>query len=277
MIRLAALFALLAGPAMAQDRVLVLGGSVAEIVDALGQSDRLIARDTTTQYPPELTELPDVGYLRALSPEGVLSVDPDLILAEPDAGPPEALEVLRAAAIPYVEVPDGFDAHTLAAKIGAVGAALGVEAEAEALAAKTAASLGAAVAAAAEGPPARAIFVLSMANGRVMAAGTDTSADAMLRLAGAENVMADVEGYKPVSDEAIAAAAPDVVVMMDRGGDHGADDATLFAHPGFATSPAAEAGAVVRMDGLLLLGFGPRTPEAVERLASEIARTRGGG
>ena len=72
--------ALCALPAFAtgEARLLSIGGSVTEIVHALGQGDRLVARDTTSTYPPEVTDLPDVGYARALSPEGVLSVDPSL-------------------------------------------------------------------------------------------------------------------------------------------------------------------------------------------------------
>ena len=90
------------------ERVLAIGGAVTEIVFALGESDRLIARDTTSTYPPEALELPDVGYMRALSPEGVLSVEPDLILARANSGPAEAIEVLQAAAIQWVSVPDDF-------------------------------------------------------------------------------------------------------------------------------------------------------------------------
>ncbi|MFN3526528.1 MAG: hemin ABC transporter substrate-binding protein, partial [Paracoccus sp. (in: a-proteobacteria)] len=73
MIRAAALALMLAGlPGVAlADRVLALGGAVTEIVFALGQGERLVARDTTSSFPPEVTDLPDVGYVRALSPEGV--------------------------------------------------------------------------------------------------------------------------------------------------------------------------------------------------------------
>ena len=88
-------------------RVLCLGGALTEIVFGLGLGARLIARDTTSTYPPEALALPDVGYLRALSPEGVLSVGPDLILAEHDAGPAEVVEVLRKSGVPWIEVPDG--------------------------------------------------------------------------------------------------------------------------------------------------------------------------
>lgn len=246
-------------------QVLAIGGSVTEIVYALGQQERLIARDTTSTFPEEAQSLPDVGYMRALSPEGVLSVEPDLILSEEGSGPPETIDVLKEAGIPFEPIPSGTDPEGLTAKIEAVADALGVpdaadpvlaemQADFEQLAAKTGN----------ETQPKRVMFILSLEGGRVMAAGQKTEAEAMIRLAGAENAVQGVEGYKPLTDEAITAAAPDVVLMMDRGGDsgHGAGTEDLSAIPALATTPAVRNGAVIRMDGLYLLGFGPRAPRA---------------
>ena len=69
------LLAFVAGPARAQattedgPRVVAIGGSVTEIVYALEMEHLLVARDTTSSWPAEVEELPDVGYMRALSPE----------------------------------------------------------------------------------------------------------------------------------------------------------------------------------------------------------------
>ncbi|MEM8824335.1 MAG: ABC transporter substrate-binding protein [Pseudomonadota bacterium] len=251
-------------------RVLSIGGSVTEIVVALGQADRLVGRDTTSSYPPEITALPDVGYMRALSPEGVLSVSPDLIVSEAGAGPPEALEVLADVGIPFVTVPNGHDREGLRAKIEAVGEALGTPVEGMALADQTLARLDDAVSSI-DGDPKRVMFILSTQGGRIMASGTDTAADGIIKLAGAENAVTEFEGYKPLTDEAVALADPDVVLMMDRSGDHGTTAAELFSMPAMATTKAAGTEALVQMDGLLLLGFGPRTPEAVEALAEALA------
>ncbi|MEM6826296.1 MAG: ABC transporter substrate-binding protein, partial [Pseudomonadota bacterium] len=193
----------------AQDRILSLGGSVTEIVYALGESERLIARDTTSSFPPEVEELPDVGYLRALSPEGVLSVEPDLVIAEDDAGPPEAIDVLTSASIPFVTVPDGYDPAAVRAKILAVADALGVPQKGVTLADKIEQDLTAAVSEA-NGDGKRVMFILSMQGGRILASGTDTAADGIIRLAGGENAITAYEGYKPLTDEAAIAARPDV-------------------------------------------------------------------
>lgn len=248
--------------------VLTIGGSVTEIIVALGQAHRLLARDTTSTYPPEVTKLPDVGYMRALSPEGVLSVGPGIILAEDGAGPPEALDVIRAADVDFVEVPAARSADGILRKIRVVGDALGVPERAEVLMAEVGSALQAtqAVAGLPEDAQKKVLFVLSTKGGKINASGSGTEADAIIRMAGGRNAMAEFEGYKQVTDEAVGLAAPDVILMMDRGGDHGVGDDELFAMPAIRLTPAAQTRSVVRMDGLLLLGFGPRTAEAVVRL-----------
>lgn len=267
--RSALLLACLASPTLADpaDRIVALGGTVAEIVVALGAGDRLVARDTTATYPARLTALPDVGYLRALSPEGVLSMTPDMILAQADAGPAATVDLLRAAGVDYVTVSETHAPEGIADKIAVIGAALGREAEAQALAAQVQAGLAEAQAkAAAIAPRKRVLFVLSLQNGRILAAGEDTSAQAIIALAGAENAASGFTGYKPMTDEAVLAAAPDAILMMQRSGGAAVSDADLLALPALAASPAAQSGTILRMDGLKLLGFGPRTPEAATEL-----------
>lgn len=248
--------------------ILSIGGSVTEIVVALGQEHRLKARDATSTWPPQITDLPDVGYMRALSPEGVLSVGPTLILSEEGAGPPEALDVIRAAKVDFVEVPDALTAEGILQKIAIIGEALGVPERAEGLATEVETALTGALVDATR--PAddkkRVLFVLSTQGGKINASGTGTAADALIRMAGGINAISEYEGYKQITDEAVGLAAPDVILMMDRGGDHGIADDELFDMPAIRLTPAAQSRAVVRMDGLLMLGFGPRTAEAITRL-----------
>jgi len=252
----------------AEKRVIAVGGAVTEIVYALEQDHLLIGRDTTSSHPAEAEALPDVGYMRALSPEGVLSLGPDLILAAEGAGPPETIAVLKDASVEMVTIPEGYDAEGIATKITTVGAALGVAPRAEALAEDIRAQLAAAeqAIAAREGDKPRVVFVISARGGRIMAAGEDTGAAAIIALAGGENALSGFSGYKPVSDEALLAAAPDIILAMNREGDHAISADNLATLPALAATPAGQAGRVVRMDGLYLLGFGPRTPQAVRDL-----------
>lgn len=263
----AAVLAAFTGAGMAQDaeRVLSIGGSVTEIVHALGEGDRLIARDTTSTFPPMAAELPNVGYARALSPEGVLSVAPTLILAIEGAGPPETIEVLRQSGVDMVTIPEAQSAAGIAEKIAAVGEALGVSERAEALISETSAALEVAEARRAQVPMdarKRVLFILSLQGGRILASGRDTQASAIIEMAGGVNAVTEFEGYKQMTDEAVAQAAPDVILMMDRSGDHAIADEQLFAMPAIRTTPAGGTESVLRMGGLYLLGFGPRTAQA---------------
>lgn len=171
----------LSGPAaQAQppaQRVVSLGGAVTEIAVELGAESRLVARDTTSTFPERITALPDVGYVRALSPEGLLSLSPDLILAIDGAGPPPTFAVMSEADVALAQIPEGFDPAALRAKILAVGAALELDTEARALADRVDAdlALAAAQARAAQAgsglAPRRVLFVLSATGGRILAGG----------------------------------------------------------------------------------------------------------
>lgn len=180
--------------------------------------------------------------------------------------------MLTSAAIPFVEVPEARTADQIARKIVAVGEALGVRDKAQVLAAEVVSDLQATAEhiASADQPRPRVLFILSTQGGRLLASGVETSADAIIDLAGGENAIDSFEGYKAVNAEAIAQAAPEVILMMDRAGDHASSDADLFQMPALRTTPAAQQHAVVRMDGLLLLGFGPRTAEAVRILHAAL-------
>ena len=248
--------------------VLSIGGSVTEIVAALGQQHRLKARDTTSTYPPEVTNLPDIGYMRALSPEGVLSVGPSLILSEEGAGPPEALDVIRAADLRFVEVPNALTTQGILRKIEIIGKALDVPARAKALSDRVERDMTRAIhdSARPEGDRKRVLFVLSTQGGKINASGTGTAADALIRMAGGVNAITTFQGYKQITDEAAGMAAPDVILMMDRGGNHGITDDDLFDMPAIKLTPAAQSRSALRIDGLLMLGFGPRTAKAVRDL-----------
>jgi iron complex transport system substrate-binding protein len=254
-------------------RVVSVGGDVTEIIYALGEESHLIARDTTSMFPEAAMKLPDVGYMRALSPEGILAMNPTAIIAIEGSGPPEALTVLKSASVPFETVPNAYTHDGILAKIDKVGALLGVEDKATALKAKVQADLDAAIADAEKRPESerkRILFILSMQGGKVMVSGTGTAADGMIKLSGSVNAAGDFPGYKPLTDEAIIEAKPDVILMMNRGDGASTKNDDLMKQPALALTPAVQNRAIVRMDGLHLLGFGPRTASAVRELNAAI-------
>jgi len=263
----------LAADKLDTSRLVSVGGDVTEIIYALGEQNRLIARDTTSMYPEAATKLPDVGYMRALSPEGILAMNPTAIIAIEGSGPPEALNVLKGASVPFETVPNAYTREGILAKIDRVGDLLAQPDKAKALEGKVGADLDAAIADAAKRPESerkRILFILSMQGGKIMASGTGTAADGIIKLSGSVNAVGNFPGYKPLTDEAIVEAKPDVILMMNRGDGSGTTNEDILKQPALALTPAAQKKAIIRMDGLHLLGFGPRTASAVRELNAAI-------
>ena len=252
-------------------RIVAVGGAVTESLYALGLSDRIVAVDTTSLFPAEaLRQKPNVGYMRALSAEGVLGLNPSLVLAIDGSGPKETIAVLEAAAVPLVRVPDRYTGDGILEKIKLVADVAGEHERGQCLAGRVADDL-----AALTGlrlnvtQPKKVLFVLSLVGGKPMVAGRNTAADGIIRLAGGINAIDAYEGYKQIADEAVIAAGPDAVLVMQRQQEP-LDSKTLFGQAAFAMTPAAASQSFVAMDGLYLLGFGPRTARAARDLAAAL-------
>ena len=255
-------------------RLVTIGGSVTEIVYALGAGDEIVGRDTTSAYPPEAAAKPDIGYMRQLSPEGVLSINPSAIITIEGAGPPQTMDVLKQAEVEMAVVPEDYSRDGILAKVEMVGTLIGRQAEAEALATDIKARLDPLLAANEARPEAErksALFILSLNGGKVMASGTGTAANGMIEAAGLDNAIGDFPGYKALSDEAIIKAAPDVIILMGGvNGGHAPSDEDIAANPALALTPAGEAMAIYRIDPVGMLNFGPRFAENLAALTTEI-------
>ncbi len=252
----------------APTRVVSLGGDVTEIAFALGRGDAIAAVDITSMYPEAALKLPKVGYVRALSAEGILAMKPDLILAGGDAGPAEAIEQLKAAGIPIVTLPKD---HTLAGiqnKIQSVADALDAKAEGEKLAGVFETQRKALESSVKTGEPIKAVYVMGRQDGALVAAGKGTAADAMLSAAGLTNIFADAEGYKPVSGEILVAQNPAIIVTGERTVQASGGLDKLKANPALSATSAVKSDHVLVFDDMYLLGLGPRAAQAASELAA---------
>jgi iron complex transport system substrate-binding protein len=250
-------------------RIVAIGGDVTEILYELGLGANIVAVDTTSQYPPEaLRDKASVGYMRALSAEGVLSTGGTVIVASAGAGPPEAVRALKSASIPYVEIADDPSAAGLVEKVLAVARVVGRESEGERVARRIRDGLARLETARARlSEHRKVLFALAVQGGRMVVGGRGSSADAMLHLAGAENAADSLSGYKPISDEGLVQMAPDVILVMRR---DGSSLDQLAAVKAVAATPAGARGQLREVDALSLLGFGPRTPAALYDLMLDL-------
>jgi iron complex transport system substrate-binding protein len=250
-------------------RIVTIGGAVTEIVYALGFGDRVVAVDLTSTFPAETKSRPSIGYMRSLSPEGVLALTPKIVLAIEGSGPPDAVEVLSRASVPFIIVPEGYDEASVLRKVRFIAAALGVPEKGEAMAKQIAEDFAAVTAMRAKIATRRsAVFVLAVGNGTPPVAGEHTSAEGIFKLAGIDNAIRGMNGYKPATPEATLAAQPQAVItMIERG--HGLSADVMFALPAFAATPAAKDKRLASVPSYYLT-FGPRTAHAAQKLATQI-------
>lgn len=248
----------------AQDssRIAVAGGSLTEILYALGEEQHVIAVDSTSTFPEAATSLPQIGYVRDLSAEGLLSLAPTLILAEHDAGPPDVMAQLEAVGVDLLRVPEAFSRSGIEAKIRCVAAAIGKSAAAEQLIAELAAQPGKTLSA-------RGIVTIGINGGAPLVAGRNTSGAGLLAMAGVDNLV-EHEGWKPLSREAMVAMGPEFIVISERGLRASGGLEALLNHPAIKLTPAAKQRRIVVMDGMAMLGFGPRTINAAAELHNTL-------
>lgn len=252
-------------------RIVSIGGAITEILYALGLQDRIAGVDTTSVFPEAaMRDKPNVGYMRQLSAEGIIGLNPSLIIAMQGSGPKETMDILEAAKVPLVLVPEKFSEDGLIEKIGLVGHAMAADRRAACLTEAVSKDLAQLRELRARiTKPLRIMFVMSLLGGRAMVAGQNTAANEIIHLAGGINAIDGFDGYKTINDEAIVAAKPDIVLSIRRGKDTLEAEA-VFSHPAFAMTPVAPNKAFIAMDGLYLLGFGPRTAAAARELSLKL-------
>lgn len=249
------------------------GGALSEWVTALGGESKLVGVDTTSQHPDSLKALPSIGYQRQLSAEGILSLQPQILVGTEEMGPPPVLAQIRSAGVQVDMFSAQPDLPTLKDNLQHLGKLLGSEAKANALFAGYEQALEqqkswVAKAQATQKAPG-VLLLLGHAGGKPLIAGKDTAADWLLQQAGGRN-LATHTGYKPFSVESLAGLSPDVLVFSDRALSGDAARAALFKqNPILASTPAAKSGRVFELDPTLLVGgLGPRLPESLVKLSA---------
>jgi len=252
-------------------RIVSIGGALTETIYALGLGYRLVGSDTTSYFPPSAASLPKTGYQRALSVEGVLSLKPDLIIATEDAGPPSVMKQISSTGVQINRLKSAKSMKDTRENIFALGKILNVNAAAKTLVGKFDAALEQLkVTTSVQTKKPKILFIMSHGSSTPMAAGSETSANSIIEIAGGINVANAYTGYKPLSPEAVVKFSPEFILITSRTLKQIGGNEALFKLPGLALTPAAKSGNVIDMDGLLLLGFGPRSAAAALELNKRL-------
>lgn len=253
--------------------VVVVGGGLTEIVYALGAEKRIAATDTTSNYPAAAQRTAKIGYARTLSAEGLLALKPTLVLATGEAGPPAAIAQIKSVGINVDVMTIDYSIDGLCARVERVAQQLAIREDGMQLVRQLRAEWAETLRKVERqiSTP-KVIFLLAHAGPAMQVAGEETSADAMIKLAGGVNAMTGFKGYRPLTAEAVAAAAPDVILISSEGLDTQGGLAEVWKKPGLALTPAGAAKRIVSMDAMQLLGFGPRLPQAVAKLTDDLRK-----
>ncbi|WP_329036781.1 ABC transporter substrate-binding protein [Streptomyces sp. NBC_00178] len=258
------------------DRIVPLTGSLSEIVFTLGLGEQVVARDITATFE-QAAKLPVVTRAHDVSAEGVLSLRPTVVLADTTTGPAEAVAQIRDAGIALVVVEPAKELADVGRRIGAVAAALGVPAAGDELKARTESRIAAvreAVPARPEDERPRVAFLYLRGSASVyLLGGGDSGASSLLEAAGAVDAgkaSGLAKDFTALTSEALAAAAPDAVLVMSKGlASVGGVDG-LVKIPGVAETPAGMDRRVVSVDDGVLLNYGPRTDRVLAELVEQL-------
>ncbi|MET9318644.1 ABC transporter substrate-binding protein [Streptomyces sp. NPDC003038] len=258
------------------DRVVPLTGSLNEIVHTLGLGQQVVARDITATFE-QAARLPVVTRGHEVSAESVLSLRPTLVLAETTSGPAEAIRQIRDAGVPVLVVAPAKALEDVPRRIGAVAAALGVKDAGAQLNQRTADRIAAVrkdIPAGASAKKPRVAFLYLRGTASVyLLGGSDSGAASLLEAAGAVDTGKESglgKDFTPITSEALAAAAPDAILVMSKGLESVGGIDGLVKIPGVAQTPAGMDRRVVTVDDGVLLNYGPRTDQVLSSLIAQL-------
>ncbi len=247
-------------------RIVSLSGGITETLFALGVGPSIIGRDVSSDFPGT-ANIPVVTQAHDVSAEGVLALDPTLVLADARTGPPEAIEAIRSAGVPIVVVPEVWSLQEIPARVRAIAEAVGEPGAAQAVIDEVSADPPQV-----PGSPVVA-FLYLRGNAAVYLLGGDGSgADSLLEAVGAVDAgsEAGLGAFTPLTPEALVTTAPDALLVMEKGLDSVGGMDGLLALPGVAQTPAARDRRVVVIPDGELLNFGPRTPQTLADIVGQL-------
>lgn len=254
------------------ERIVVLEGGVAEIVWSLGLGGSVIGRDVSTTFA-EASDVPVVTKGHSVSAEGILSLRPTLVLADPRTRPIIALDQIREAGVPLVVAPRALTLDEVPGRIRGVAEAIGLTAEGEALVTRTQAEIDSVRREQPDGTPLRVAFVyLRGSAGVYLLGGRGSGVDQLIEAVGAIDVgsEAGLGDFTPLTAEALVTAEPDVLLVMGDGLQSVGGEDGLLEVAGVAQTPAGRDRRFAIVDDGLLYSFGPRMAATLQVLAAQL-------
>jgi len=251
-------------------RVVSLNGSLTEMIYALGKEGVLVGADTTSFYPEEAKNLPKVGYQRSLSLEGILSLEPNLVVGTEEAGPPEILDRLRSMGVSVLIHKSSPSLASTVERIQWLGELLDAKDTATRISRRIQKNVNKASNDLPWKEKPRILMLYSRGKNLVMVAGKETSGSAIIELSGGENYIHEFTGYKTLTPEFLLKKETKIILITEHSLNSLGGVEELWKLPGFKNIPLSKRPKIVSMEDLLLLGFSTRLDKAVNELQIKI-------
>ena len=250
-----------------EEKIVSINGTTTEILCALGLEKNLVGTDITSTYPESIQKLPKVGHKRNLSAEGIVSLGPTMVIGLDKDLKPELKQQLETAGIKVLLFKEEYSIQGSKNCINSIASYFGKTNEAQILIKKIDSDLLKVVK---PKTSKKVLFIYARGTGTMMVAGSKTSVEKMIELAGGKNAITGFEDFKPLTSEALVASNPDVILLFDSGLQSLGGIEGLLKIQGVAQTNAGKNKKVIEMDGQYLTSFGPRVGSAVAELATKL-------
>lgn len=204
-------------------RIISLAPSMTELLFSLGAGPRIVGVMAFSDYPPAATDIPVVGQSDLLDMEGILALQPDLIVAWKTGNPRSAIARLQALGIP-VYIAEPVSLASIAVELENLARLTGLEEQGKTIAADFLAALNDLAQANADKTDVR-VFYQVWDSPLISVGGAELIND-IIRLCGGRNIFADLPVGPKVSVEAVLSRNPDTIIAsgMDAGRPQWLDD-----------------------------------------------------
>lgn len=257
-------------------RIISTGAGLTELFFALGAQSNLVAVDMTSREFAVQADLPQVGYHRQLSSEGLMSLAPTILIGSDEMGPESTLNAIRASQVQVITVPTGNTLASIEQRIDTVASLTGKQTQAVTLKK----SLRQKIAQLEQHPlttQPKVLFLMINKDRAPTVGGENTSINEVIRLSGAVNPAAEIiESYKPIAFEGIIKMNPDYILVSQRAWDSFGGKQNIIAKlPLLAATPAGETGQIIPVPSSALIGFGLESIELAKQLKHTFISAEG--
>ncbi|QNL52444.1 ABC transporter substrate-binding protein [Olivibacter sp. SDN3] len=251
-------------------RIVSINGSITEILADLGLEDQIVGVDVASTYPKSILQKPKVGHSTKIAAEGVLGLDPDIVIGINNEVSSVMKDQLTSSGVKVLLFDQAYSVEGTKSLIASVTDSLGFKQRGDSIIQALDADLAEVKSLDDAAPKPKVLFIYARGTGTMMVGGDDTQAAKVIELAGGENAITGFADYKPLTAEALVAANPDVILLFSSGLESLGGAKGLLEVQGVKETNAGKNQKFVEMDGQFLTGFSQRLGKAVKELSEKI-------